>query len=98
MPPSQPTDAAPAASELTLGPNLLSKAKGPHQCAPGDTYSVKLTVRATDGGSFDVVDAEPMQPVDSASGPAKDPATLDEEEEEAALGYKRPSRTPKFFA
>lgn len=92
------TDAPPAANSLSLDPNLLAKAKGSSQCKPGDTYTVNLTVKANSSGGFDVVDTEPMQMVDGATGPAsKDDGTLSPEDEESVLGYKRPQRkTPSF--
>lgn len=75
----------------------MAKAKGPHECKPGDTYSVNLTVKANASGGFDVVDTEPMQMVDGGAGPASSDGTLGPEEEEEVLGYKRPAKkTPSF--
>lgn len=98
IPPSAPTDAGPAKNSLSLDPNLLSKAKGGNQCKPGDTYSVNLTVKANANGGFDVLDTEPMQMVDGATGPANnDESVLSSDDEEKVLGYKRPVKTaPKF--
>lgn len=91
-PPPAPAPAAPATNSLSLDPNLLSKAKGPHECKPGDVYKVSLTVRANSSGGFDVMDTEPMQKTDSATGSYKDDSAVDpgSDEEEELLGYKRP--------
>ena len=90
-PPTSPAPEAPT-NQLTLDPNLSSKAKGEHACKPGDTYKTTVTVRANDKGAFDVVDVEQFQPVDRATGPVNDPSVLNEDEEEGILGYKRPQR------
>jgi hypothetical protein len=90
--PVAPPPEAPS-NQLTLDPNLTSKARGEHACKPGDTYKTTITVKATDKGSFDVVDIEPFQAVSSPVGPVDDPTVLNEDEEEKALGYKRPQRS-----
>lgn len=95
--PPSPTDTPPASNELTLDPNLLSKAKGSLNCKPGDVYTVELTVRSNDTGGFDVVDTEPLQPADSATGDDTDSDTLSPDEEEKVLGFKRPAKkTPSY--
>lgn len=96
-PPPSPAPAAPPPetppNQLTLDPNLSSKAKGEHACKPGDTYKTTVTVKANDRGNFDVVDIEQFQAVSSPTGPVDDPNVLNEEEEEKALGYKRPQKS-----
>jgi hypothetical protein len=86
---------ATTSNSLTLDPNLLSKAKGPNQCKPGDVYKVNLTVRYNSTGGFDVVDTEPLQKADSAiglnnTGDEEDAVEPGSDAEEALLGYKRP--------
>jgi hypothetical protein len=96
-PPSGPLpptpDAAPISNSLTLDPNLLSKAKGPHECKPGDVYEVNLTVRANSSGGFDVLDTKPLQKSDSSDGSDygdDDAVEPGSDAEEKLLGYKRP--------
>lgn len=90
--PAAPPPEAPS-NQLTLDPNLSSKARGEHACKPGDTYKTTVTVQANDKGSFDVKDIEPFQAVDSPTGPVEDPDVLNEADEESALGYKRPRKS-----
>lgn len=91
---SNPANAGGAKNQLTLDPNLLSKAKGPNECKPGDVYEVNLTVRANTSGGFDVVDTEPLQKTDSADGSDglddTDAVEPGSDAEEKLLGYKRP--------
>jgi hypothetical protein len=94
--PLPPDTGADDINKLNLDPNLLSKAKGPHQCNPGDTYTLTLTVTANSDGGFDVVDAQPLQIADKAtSAPgSNDDGTVEpgSDDEEKLLGYKRPAK------
>ena len=93
-----------------LDPMLLAKAQSEDRggCKPGDVYKLTLTVKAKDGGLFDVVDSERLIPDASASQapegddhpePDEDDQggpsdeDADNADEERILGYKRP--TPK---
>ncbi len=95
-----PPSPAAATNSLTLDPNLLAKAKADNNCKPGDTYKLTVTAQYNDKGGFDIVDADRMQPVDKATGPVDDPDVMSEDDEESALGYKRPQKSmaPPEFA
>lgn len=104
LPPPAPSDDSPdaGAKSLTLTPEQLS-ALGIGDCAPGDSYTIRVTKSDGDGMfAVDGVDAPISQEPDtddaseSTLPPVDEPPADDStppDDEEKMLGYKRSKRT-----